>query len=74
MVIANIVCFILVVLGALNWGLVGIFNFNLVTAIFGAYPSVMTIILYILIAIASIWLIISAVSTARIAFKNNNRE
>ena len=74
MIIANIVCFILVILGALNWGLVGIFNFNLVTAIFGVYPSVMTIILYILIAIAAIWLIISAVSAGRIAFKDKNRE
>ena len=27
---------VLVIIGALNWGLVGIFNFNLVDAIFGA--------------------------------------
>jgi len=31
----NIVALVLVIVGGLNWGLVGAFNFNLVTAIFG---------------------------------------
>ena len=31
----DIIAFILVVIGGLNWGLVGLFNFNLVAAIFG---------------------------------------
>jgi uncharacterized protein len=31
----HVIVFILVVVGALNWGLVGAFDFNLVTAIFG---------------------------------------
>ena len=34
MVIANLISYILVLTGALNWGLFGIFNFNLVSAIF----------------------------------------
>ena len=34
MVIANLISYILVLLGAVNWGLYGIFDFNLVSAIF----------------------------------------
>lgn len=34
MFIANLVSYILVLLGAVNWGLYGAFNFNLVSAVF----------------------------------------
>ena len=40
MIIANLVSYILVLLGAVNWGLYGIFNFNLVSAIFMGDRSV----------------------------------
>ena len=53
----NIVALILMIVGALNWLLVGLFNFNLVTWIFGA-GSVMSIILYILVGLGGIWGII----------------
>ena len=33
------ICLILVIIGGLNWGLVGIFNFNLVDWIFGGYNA-----------------------------------
>ena len=51
----NILSYILVLLGAVNWGLFGIFNFNLVSAIFAGARS----IIYTLITAAAIWLIIS---------------
>lgn len=63
MVIANLIAYIILIIGGLNWGLVGIFNFNLVTAIFGAYPAVGTIIVYCLVALSAIWLIISPILT-----------
>lgn len=44
----------LVVLGALNWGFVGIFSFDLVAAIFGAM-SVLSRIAYTLIGVAAIY-------------------
>ena len=47
------VCWILVFIGALNWGLVGVFNFNLVMAIFGSWPIVERII-YILVGAAAL--------------------
>ena len=50
----NIVALILMIVGALNWLLVGLFNFNLVTWIFGA-GSVMSVILYILVGLGGIW-------------------
>ena len=50
----NIVALILMIVGALNWLLVGLFNFNLVTWIFGA-GSVISTILYILVGLGGIW-------------------
>ncbi len=50
----NIVALILMIVGALNWLLVGIFRFNLVTWIFGA-SSVVTAILYVLVGLGGIW-------------------
>ena len=42
------------IIGCINWGLVGIFNFNLVEAIFGGL-SVITRIIYILVGISGLW-------------------
>ncbi len=61
MVIANIISYVLVIVGALNWGLYGVFNFNLVSWIFQGPRSVGSIIIYVIIALASIWLIISPI-------------
>ncbi len=58
MIIANLIAYILVIIGALNWGLIGIFNWNLVSAIFGGYNAG-SIIVYILVCIAGLWLIVS---------------
>ncbi len=52
------IALILVVIGGINWGLVGLFNFNLVTAIFGT--SIITTIIYVLVALAALYLIIVA--------------
>lgn len=63
MVIANLISYILVLTGALNWGLFGIFNFNLVSAVFMGPRSIGAIIVYSLIALSAIWLIISPIIT-----------
>lgn len=47
------ICLALVIIGALNWGLVGLFNFNLVEAILGA-DSVFTKIVYTFVALSGI--------------------
>ena len=59
MIIANWIAFIILLIGGLNWGLLGIFGFNLVTWIcLGS--SMFARIIYILVLISAIWLIISA--------------
>ncbi len=72
MVIANIIAFIILLIGGLNWGLVGIFNFDLVNYIFGGYNAG-SIIVYILVLLSALWLIISAVMRRSIIL-NVNRE
>ena len=44
---------VVTIIGAINWGLIGIFNFNLVEAIFGV-DSVLSNIIYILVGICGI--------------------
>ena len=56
MKITSILAFILVIVGALNWLLVGLFKFNLVSMIFGA-TSIVSAIVYTLVGIAGLWLI-----------------
>lgn len=56
MKLTTIVSFILVIVGALNWFLVGIFSFDLVAAIFGTM-SLLTRIIYALVGVASLWVI-----------------
>lgn len=52
---ADWVALILVTVGALNWGLVGLFDFNLVAELFGD-DSVLTNIIYVLVGLAGIFL------------------
>ena len=46
------IALVLTIIGALNWGLVGIFNFNLVTALIKS--ALINNIIYIIIGIASL--------------------
>lgn len=65
MIILNIICYVLVLVGAVNWGLFGIFDFNLVGWIFGGARTTGSIIVYVLLTLAAIWLIISPIVTGR---------
>ena len=44
----------LVIIGAINWGLIGLFDFNLVSFIFGGMDSLLTKIVYILVGISGL--------------------
>jgi uncharacterized protein len=48
------ISFILVIAGALNWGLKGLFNLDLLEALFGGNFQVVTRVIYILIGVAGI--------------------
>jgi uncharacterized protein len=54
-VIMDIVSLVLVVVGAINWLLVGLFQFDLVAAIFGGQASIWARIIYSLVGLAGIW-------------------
>jgi uncharacterized protein len=50
----NLITMLLVVIGGLNWGLVGLFNFNLVGAIFGDMSAISRIV-YILVGLSAVY-------------------
>lgn len=54
------VALVLVIVGGLNWGLVGAFDFNLVATIFGDM-SVLSRIVYVLVGLSAVYLIYTAV-------------
>jgi uncharacterized protein len=54
----DIVAAVLLVVGGLNWGLVGLFNFDLVAAIFGGGSSLAHIV-YSLVGIAAIYQVVT---------------
>jgi len=51
--ILHMVAYVLVVVGALNWGLVGLLDFNLVTALLGGIPMAETVT-YVLVGLAAV--------------------
>ena len=55
----------LVVIGGINWGLVGIFRFDLVAWIFGGQAAILSRVIFTLVGIAALWCItlISAAGT-----------
>ncbi len=46
---------LLIIIGAVNWGLVGVFQFDLVAWLFGGASSVLSRIVYILVGISGVW-------------------
>jgi len=51
------ICLILAIIGCLNWGLVGLFSFDLVAWIFGGTGALLSRIIYTVIALAGVWCI-----------------
>lgn len=48
---------ILVIIGAVNWGAIGLFQFDIVSWIFGGQDAIISRIIYTLVALAGIWCI-----------------
>lgn len=53
----NKIALILAIIGCLNWGLVGLFQFDLVGWIFGGMDAIVSRIIFVVVALAGIWLI-----------------
>ena len=71
--IANIIAYILVIVGAINWGLFGLFNFNLVSSVFQGARTAGSVIVYSVIALAALWLILSPFITGGVLWLKNRR-
>lgn len=56
MKIANYIMLIIGIVGALNWGFIGLFDFNLVTFLFGT-GSMLIRLVYILVGISGIYML-----------------
>jgi len=50
----NLITLIFVIVGGLNWGLVGLFNFDLVATLFGD-GSILARLVYILVGLSALW-------------------
>ena len=50
------IAFILLIIGGINWGLVGIFSFDLVAKIFGAL-TIISRVIYTLVGVSAIYLL-----------------
>lgn len=59
---------LLSIIGSLNWGLVGIFQFDLVAWIFGSQSAVVSRIIYAIIGLAGLWCITMLFRRNRAAF------
>ena len=58
----NIVTLVLVIVGGINWGLVGIAQFDLVAAIFGGQDAMLARLVYVLVGLSALWQILPLVS------------
>ncbi len=57
MKIVDRIALILNIIGGINWGLIGLFKFDLVAWIFGGQDAVLSRIIYTLVGLAAIWCI-----------------
>lgn len=50
----HVIAFLLVLIGALNWGLIGLFNMNLVTTLVGSSPALEQAV-YVLVGLSALY-------------------
>jgi len=58
---------LLVIIGALNWGLIGLFQFDLVASLFGGQEALLSRIVYSLVGLAGVYSI-------SLLFRERNRD
>ena len=56
----HIAALVLAIIGAINWGLVGLFQFDLVAALFGGAAEPLSRIVYVLVGIAGVVLVFTS--------------
>ena len=53
----DVIALILIIIGAINWGSIGLFGFDIVGALFGGQLSVMSRIIFVIVALGGLWAI-----------------
>jgi uncharacterized membrane protein YuzA (DUF378 family) len=51
----NLVTLVLLIVGGLNWGLVGAFQFDLVATLFGGQDALLSRVVYLLVGLSALW-------------------
>ena len=51
----NVIALILVIIGAINWGSIGLFGIDLVGTLFGGQLSLMSRIIFTVVGLAGLW-------------------
>jgi uncharacterized membrane protein YuzA (DUF378 family) len=57
----NIITLLLVIVGAVNWGLVGLFQFDLVASIFGGQDALLARVVYTLVGLSGVYQLVPLV-------------
>ena len=57
MEVTNKVSLVLVIIGAINWLLIGVFGYDLVGAVFGGQMAIMSRVVFTLVGLAGLWCI-----------------
>lgn len=55
MKVLNNIVLVILIIGAINWGCIGLFNIDLVATIFGGVNSMLTRIIYTIVGLAGLW-------------------
>jgi uncharacterized protein len=55
MKVINLITLALVIIGGLNWGLVGLFEFDLVASVFGGQHTTLSRFVYLLVGLSALW-------------------
>ncbi len=71
MFVADLIALFLLIVGGLNWGLVGVFEFDLVAWIFGGQETLLARVVYTLVGVSAVWCI-SFFFKDNIISKNDN--
>ena len=63
----NLVTLVLLIVGGLNWGLVGAFQFDLVAALFGGQDAMLARVVYVLVGLSALWQVVALTRPAPFA-------
>lgn len=63
----NVLTLVLLIVGGLNWGLVGLFQFDLVAALFGGESALLSRVVYTLVGLSALWQILPMARTGRVS-------